>query len=221
VLESAARLMPRVVAPLVSAFYATLHAGRGVTVVCDAGVTEIAAMTLRARTVTLSNGASYPADLLSSASASSPHQSRTDAGLATGMDRRRRLPADERPCDLRDRRLRRAPKSVLRGRARLESVRTAADQGRTVAATIAPANGRAITGTVVLDDQFDVDCRWQGCRTLRRRVTRGNPTRRNFRCTTQGVAADCRRFDQPSADHIVARRLLASHVARDSGPGLR
>src|SRR4030095_2887337 len=64
VLEAQPRLMPRVVAPLVSAFYARLPTDRGVTVVCEACVTEIGgddARGGRARSVTLSNGSSYPA----------------------------------------------------------------------------------------------------------------------------------------------------------------
>src|SRR5262245_14310420 len=67
VLEAQPRLMPRVVAPLVSAFYDTLHGDRGVTVVCEACVTEIAGdheRGCRVRSVMRSNSSPYPADLV-------------------------------------------------------------------------------------------------------------------------------------------------------------
>src|SRR5262245_25596477 len=84
VLEAQPRLMPRVVAPLVSTFYATLHAGRGVTVLCDASVTEITG-DARTRIATLSNGASYPADLVVVGIGVVPNAELAHAaGLATG-----------------------------------------------------------------------------------------------------------------------------------------
>jgi len=64
VLEAQPRLMPRVVAPLVSAFYDALHTDRGVTVVCNASVCEISGEGGCARSVRLANGVSYPADLV-------------------------------------------------------------------------------------------------------------------------------------------------------------
>src|SRR4051812_4355485 len=87
VLEAQPRLMPRVVAPLVSAFYDTLHTNRGVTVVCEACVTEIAGSRGRgdAASVTLSNGWSYPADLVVVGIGVVPNSELAQqAGLATG-----------------------------------------------------------------------------------------------------------------------------------------
>src|SRR5262249_34398743 len=64
VLEAQPRLMPRVVAPVISDFYRKLHSGRGVEIVCGASVTKIAGACGRAQAVSLSDGRAYPADLV-------------------------------------------------------------------------------------------------------------------------------------------------------------
>src|SRR5438034_8215484 len=63
VLEAQPRLMPRVVAPVISQFYGELHASRGVTVLCGTAVSEIAGAGGKARAVLVAGGQSFPADL--------------------------------------------------------------------------------------------------------------------------------------------------------------
>src|SRR5207302_8785406 len=64
VLEAQPRLMPRVVAPVISEFYRGLHTSRGVNVLCGAAVCEIAGAGGKARAVLVSGGRSFPADLV-------------------------------------------------------------------------------------------------------------------------------------------------------------
>jgi len=217
VLEAQPRLMPRVVAPLVSTFYAALHAGRGVTVACDAGVTGIAGdADGRARTVTLSSGASYPADLVIVGIGVVPNAELAhDAGLETGngvvVDEFLQTsdPAIYAIGDCAEH-----PNPFCGGRARLESVQNAADQARTVAATIAGKRTRYHAVPWFWTDQFDIRLQMAGLsRGYDDAVTRGNPDAQKFSVyyfkESRLIAVDS--INRP-ADHIVARRLLASHA---------
>src|SRR5439155_20344148 len=85
VLEAQPRLMPRVVAPIISEFYRELHAKRGVEVRCVALVTGIAGGDGRARGVVLSGGRSIAADLMLVGIGVIPNvELALDAGLAVG-----------------------------------------------------------------------------------------------------------------------------------------
>src|SRR5262249_28059504 len=64
VLEAQERLMPRVVAPMISEFYRALHTASGVAIVCGAGVCEIVGEGGAVREVRLSHAASYRADVV-------------------------------------------------------------------------------------------------------------------------------------------------------------
>ena len=215
VLEAQPRLMPRVVAPLVSDFYATLHAGRGVTVVCDAGVTGIAG-DAQARTVTLSNGASYPADLVVVGIGVVPNTELAHgAGLATGNG----IVVDDYlqtsdPAIFAIGDCAEHPNPFCGGRTRLESVQNAADQGRTVAATIAGRRTRYHAVPWFWTDQYEVRLQMAGLsHGYDDAVTRGNPDAQKFSVyyfkESRLIAVDS--INRP-ADHIVARRLLASHA---------
>jgi len=216
VLEAQPRLMPRVVAPLVSAFYATLHTDRGVTVVCDAAVAGIAG-DRRASAVTLSNGAVYPADLVIVGIGVVPNaELARDAGLETGngivVDEFLQTsdPAIYAVGDCAEH-----PNPFCGGRARLESVQNAADQGRTVAATIAGKRRRYDAVPWFWTDQFDVRLQMAGLsHGYDEAVTRGNPESQKFSVfyfrDSRLIAVDS--INRP-ADHILARRLLTSHAA--------
>ena len=217
VLEAQPRLMPRVVAPLVSTFYGTLHAARGVTVVCNASVSGIGGDDAhRARSVQLANGASYPADLVVVGIGVVPNaELARDAGLDTGngilVDEHLQTadPAIFAIGDCADH-----PNPYAGARVRLESVQNAADQGRTVAATIAGRRAPYHAVPWFWTDQFDVRLQMAGLsRGYEEAVTRGNPDAQRFSVyyfkQSRLIAVDS--INRP-ADHIVARRLLASHA---------
>jgi len=219
VLEAQPRLMPRVVAPLVSAFYDALHSGRGVTVVCNASVCEIAgdiAHSRHARSVRLDNGQSYPADLVVVGIGVVPNaELARDAGLDTGNG----IVVDEflqtsDPAIYAIGDCAEHPNPYAGCRVRLESVQNAADQARAVAAAIV---GRRVPYAAVpwfWTDQFDIRLQMAGLsHGYDEAVTRGNPDAQKFSVyyfkQSRLIAVDS--INRPG-DHIVARRLLASHA---------
>ena len=220
VLEAQPRLMPRVVAPLVSSFYDTLHTGRGVAVVCDACVTEIAGDNVqrgRARAVTLSNGSSYAADLVVVGIGVVPNaELARDAGLDTGNG----IVVDEflqtsDPAIYAIGDCAEHPNPYAGCRVRLESVQNAADQARAVAAAIAGKRAPYTAVPWFWTDQFDIRLQMAGLsHGYDEAVTRGLPEAQKFSVyyfkQSRLIAVDS--INRPG-DHIVARRLLASHVA--------
>jgi 3-phenylpropionate/trans-cinnamate dioxygenase ferredoxin reductase subunit len=216
VLEVQPRLMPRVVAPLVSTFFDALHTDRGVTVVCNAAVLAVEGDGRRARVVRLADGRAFEADLVLVGIGVVPNaELARDAGLRTGngIQVDEWLATDD-PAIYAVGDCAEHPNPYAGGRVRLESVQNAADQARTVAASIA---GRRIVYNAVpwfWTDQFDIRLQMAGLsHGYDRAVMRGNPAARKFsvfyfRDATL-VAVDS--INRP-ADHIVARRLLASHA---------
>jgi 3-phenylpropionate/trans-cinnamate dioxygenase ferredoxin reductase subunit len=216
VLEAQPRLMPRVVAPLVSAFYDTLHTARGVTVACNAAVARIGGEHGRAQSVRLANGASYPADLVVVGIGVVPNvELARDAGLAIGNGivvddcLRTADPAIFAIGDCADH-----PNPYADARVRLESVQNAADQGRAAAAAIAGRRAPYNAVPWFWTDQFDIRLQMAGLsQGYDEAVTRGNPEAQKFSVyyfkQSRLIAVDS--INRP-ADHIVARRLLASHV---------
>ena len=106
------------------------------------------------------------------------------------------------------------PNPYAGARVRLESVQNAADQGRTVAATIAGRRAPYHAVPWFWTDQFDVRLQMAGLsRGYEEAVTRGNPAAQRFSVyyfkQSRLIAVDS--INRP-ADHIVARRLLASHA---------
>src|SRR5439155_1050903 len=139
VLEAQPRLMPRVVAPVISQFYRDLHASRGVNVVCGAMVTEIAGANGKAQAVLVSGGQSFPADLVLVGIGVVPNvELAQGAGLKVGngivVDERLRTsdPVIYAVGDCAEH-----PNAFAGGRVRLESVQNACDQARCATATIA------------------------------------------------------------------------------------
>jgi 3-phenylpropionate/trans-cinnamate dioxygenase ferredoxin reductase subunit len=224
VLEAQPRLMPRVVAPLVSTFYDTLHKARGVTVVCEACVTEIAGGqgSEHAASVTLATGSSYHADLVIVGIGVVPN---SELAHEAGLDTANGIVVDEYlqtgdpaiyaigDCAEHPNRFAGDPGGAG-NRVRLESVQNAADQARTVAASIA---GRRAPYTAVpwfWTDQFDVRLQMAGLsHGYDEAVTRGNPEAQKFSVFyfkgSRLIAVDS--INRP-ADHIVARRLLHSQA---------
>lgn len=216
VLEALPRLMSRVVAPIISEFYRELHSSRGVKIFCGAYVSEITGSGGAVREVALSDGRSFPADLVLVGIGVVPNvELAREAGLriSNGIAVDENLQTDdenifaigdcaEHPC-------------VFAGaRIRLESVQNAADQAQCVAATIAGNGNRYRALPWFWTDQFDIKLQMAGISQGHDRiVTRGDRESRKlsvfyFR-ESQLVAIDS--INRP-LDHMIGRKLLAAGV---------
>jgi 3-phenylpropionate/trans-cinnamate dioxygenase ferredoxin reductase subunit len=214
VLEALPRLMSRVVAPIISEFYRELHSSRGVKILCGAYVSEITGSGGAVREVALSDGRSFPADLVLVGIGVVPNiELAREAGLriSNGISVDENLQTDdenifaigdcaEHPC-------------VFAGaRIRLESVQNAADQAQCVAATIAGNCNRYGALPWFWTDQFDIKLQMAGISQGHDRiVTRGDRESRKlsvfyFR-ENQLVAIDS--INRP-LDHMIGRKLLAA-----------
>lgn len=215
VLEAQPRLMPRVVAPLVSTFYERSHTSRGVDIVCNASVIDIAGNGA-ARVVRLADGRSFCADLVIVGIGVIPNaELAADAGLATGngivVDDHLQT-GDARIYAIGD--CAEHPNAFAGGRVRLESVQNAADQARAVAAVIAGRRAPYHAVPWFWTDQFDLRLQMAGLsQGYDQAVTRGDPDSQKFSVfyfkASRLLAVDS--INRP-ADHIMARRLLASRV---------
>jgi 3-phenylpropionate/trans-cinnamate dioxygenase ferredoxin reductase component len=216
VLEALPRLMSRVVAPIISEFYQELQSSRGVKILCGATVSEIAGSGGKVRAVVLSDGTTYPADLVLVGIGVVPNvELARDAGLriSNGIAVDENLQTNdenifaigdcaEHPC-------------VFAGaRIRLESVQNAADQAQCVAATIAGRRNRYRALPWFWTDQFDIKLQMAGISQGHDRiVTRGDRESRKlsvfyFR-ENRLVAIDS--INRP-LDHMIGRKLLAGGV---------
>lgn len=213
VLEALPRLMSRAVAPIISDFYRDLHASKGVRVLCNACVSEIAGSQGKVRRVVLSDGSSYPAHLLVVGIGVIPNvELALDAGLNVGngigvTEHLETSDGDifaigdcaEHPC-------------IFAGaRIRLESVQNAADQAQCVAATIAGRRGRYQALPWFWTDQFDIKLQMAGISQEHDRfVTRGDTESRKLSVFYfQGerlIAIDS--INRPM-DHMIGRKLMA------------
>lgn len=216
VLEMQSRLMPRVVAPEISAFYAALHAAHGVTVVCGAVACEIAGDGGKIDAVLLNHGATLPADVVVVGIGVQPNvELAATAGLPVDngiiVDKHLRT-ADPHIFAIGD--CAAYPNPFADGRIRLESVQNAADHGRCVAANILGDPKPYNVVPWFWTDQYDVRLQMAGLSSgYDRSVMRGDPETRKFSMFyfkgDRLVAVDS--INRP-ADHIHARRLLAAHV---------
>ncbi len=216
VLEAQPRLMPRVVAPAIAEFYERLHTARGVRIVCGAAVCEIKGDAGKARAVRLSNGASYPADLVLVGIGVVPNIDLAgDAGLPVGngvaVDEYLQT-ADPSIYAIGD--CAESPNPFAGGRVRLESVQNAVDQARSVAAAIVGRRAPYAALPWFWTDQYDVRLQMAGLsQGYDLSVTRGDPDSQKFSVFyfkhDRLIAVDS--VNRP-ADHILARRLLSAHT---------
>ena len=231
VLEAQPRLMPRVVAPIISEFYRELHATRGVDVRCGALVTEIAGGDGRARGVVLSGGRSIAADLVLVGIGVIPNvELALDAGLAVGngvtVDETLRT-SDGNIYAIGD--CAEHPNAFAAGRVRLESVQNACDQARSVAAAIAGKCAPYAALPWFWTDQYEIRLQMAGLSIgYDAVVTRGNLQLEKFSVfyfkEDRLIAVDS--INRP-ADHMIARKLLSARTpvtraqAGDEGVDLR
>ena len=116
VLEAADRLMGRVVAPVISAFYAELHRGRGVELVLGARIERLEGDAGQVQAVVMADGTRHPADLVVIGIGVLPN---VELAAAAGLACANGIVVDEHghtsdPVDLRRRRMHQPPEPVRR-----------------------------------------------------------------------------------------------------------
>jgi len=202
VIESQARLMARVVAPVVSDFFREQHAARGVEILLSA-----------------SAGAGLRQDLVIAGIGVVPNvELAREAGLPVGngitVDEHLRTP-DQRIYAIGD--CAESPNSFAgEGMlARLESVQNAVDQAACVARTIAGRRAPYAAVPWFWTDQYDVHMQMAGLPAgYDQVVTRGNPETRKFSVFyfRGGKLCAADSINRP-ADHLAARRLIGARAA--------
>lgn len=214
VIEAADRLMGRVVAPVVTAFFAALHRERGVTLALDAQVTALAGEGAKVTGVLLADGRTVPADLVVIGIGVLPNVELAEAaGLACAdgilVDAQGRT-ADPRifaagECAAH-------PNRFAGGTARLESVQHAVDHAKTVAGAL--MGGAASYDEVpwFWSDQYEVKLQMAGIsRGHDRAVLRGDPAAGRFSVCyfKDGRLLALDSVNRPG-EHLIARKLLGS-----------
>ena len=215
VIELQPRLMPRVVSPVISDYYAKLHSAQGVAVKLGAVPSQIAANNGKASAVVLSDGTHIPADLVIAGIGVLPNSALAQtAGLATenGIIVDEYLRTEDR-CVYAIGDCAAHPNPFAGARVRIESVQNAVDQADCVAAAICGQSRPYQEVPWFWTDQFDVKLQMAGLSTgYDRSVTRGDPEARKFSVfyfrQERLVAVDS---INRAADHIAARKLLAAH----------
>ncbi len=222
VLEMADRLMNRVVAPEVAAFYAAEHARHGVGVHLGTlvnGFHARAGEPQRIGTVETKDGRHFPADLVIVGVGVVPE---TDLAEAAGLACDNGIRVDEY-CRTSDAAVYAAgdcanhPSPRYGRRVRLESVDNAFEQGRTAAQNL---HGAAIVHDKVpwfWSDQFDLKLMIAGLSPdADRVVVRGDPATRSFACCylrgRELLAVEC--VNAPK-DYMAAKKLIQERVQVD------
>lgn len=220
VLEAADRLMARVVPPLISRFYLDLHRSRGVEVVLDAMVAELAGGGGRVTGVRTRDGREFAADLVLAGIGIIPNVElaqaaglEIDGGIVVDACGRGADPAIAAAGDCTARRL---PDGGLR---RLESVQNALEQGKSAAHALLGRERPFNAAPWFWSDQYDVKLQMVGLSAgFDEVVTRGavdvNSAARKFSAyyyrAGRLIAIDT--LNQPG-EHMNARKLLEKGVS--------
>jgi len=218
VVEALDRVMSRVVAPVVSQFYAAQHASHGVRIQCSAGVKALEGKG-QVETVVLADGTRVPADFVVVGVGILPV---TDIAEACGLECDNGIAADGH-CRTSDPDIfsfgdcASFPSLRYGRRVRLESVDNAFEQAKTAAATIM---GRAVTHDKVpwfWSDQYDLKLLIVGlAEGYDEVVVRGDPSTKSFSvCYLKAgelLALDS--INHPK-DYMAARKLIAERVKLD------
>ncbi|MFO1049672.1 MAG: FAD-dependent oxidoreductase [Geminicoccaceae bacterium] len=217
VLEAAERLMGRVVAPLISEFYAELHRGRGVELVLGARIAELAGRDGRVREVVMADGSRHAADLVVVGIGVLPN---VELAQAAGLVCANGIVVDEHgrtsdPAIYAAGECTSHPNRFAGGPIRLESVQSAVDQAKAVAASLL---GRPVAYDEVpwfWSDQYEVKLQMVGISAGHdRQVLRGDPASGRFSVFyfngERLLAIDS---INRAADHMAGRKLLGSGAA--------
>jgi 3-phenylpropionate/trans-cinnamate dioxygenase ferredoxin reductase component len=218
VLEAADRLMGRVVAPVISAYFADLHRARGAEIVLGARIAALEGEAGRVRAVAMADGGGrHEADLVVVGVGVLPNvELARDAGLACDngilVDGHGRT---EDPRVFAAGECTNHPNRFAGGRARLESVQNAVDQAKAVAAAIL---GRPVPYDEVpwfWSDQYEAKLQMVGMSAGHdAQALRGDPAAGRFSvCYFRAgrlLAIDS--VNRPG-DHMSGRKLLAAGAA--------
>lgn len=214
VLEAADRLMGRVVAPVISSFYADLHRTRGVELVLDARIERLEGEGGQVRAVVTADGMRRAADLVVIGIGVVPN---VELAIAAGLPCADGIEVDRQgrtadPAIFAAGECTSHPNRFAGGRARLESVQNAVDQAKAVAAAILGRDEPYDAVPWFWSDQYEVKLQMVGIsRGHDRAVLRGDPKSGRFSvCYFKDgrlVAIDS--VNQPS-EHMIGRKLLGA-----------
>lgn len=218
VLEAATRLMGRVVAPLLSTFYASEHAAQGVQIRCSSTVAAFVG-TSDVREVVMDTGERISADLVVVGIGSLPSVDlpaaagiHCDDGIVVDEYCRTSVPQVYAAGDCAN-----YPSRRYRRRIRLESVENAFEQGRAAAANMA---GKALVYDRVprfWSDQYDIKLLIAGLsQGYDRIVVRGDPAERSFSVCylRDGELIALEAINRPK-DYLAAPKLIAEGACPD------
>jgi 3-phenylpropionate/trans-cinnamate dioxygenase ferredoxin reductase subunit len=228
VIEALERVMSRVVAPPVSAFYAAEHARQGVEIVTGAAVAALDGDGCAERVVCI-DGRAFPADLAVIGIGAMPNDELArDAGLKVGdgvvVDAFGRTsdPLIFAAGDVTNH-----PNALFARRLRLESVHNAMEQAKAVARTIAGQPQAYTDVPWFWSDQYDLKLQIAGVGDPDDElVIRGDPATRAFSCLHlrdgRLAAIDC---VNRGADFLAAKKLIGERRpldrARAANPEVR
>lgn len=219
VLEAAPRLLARVAAPEISAFYERAHRARGVDIRTGVSVESFSG-TDRVTSVQLSDGDQLSVDLIIVGIGILPNvELALEAGLEVDngiiVDSHAQTSVDLDILAIGD--CARHLNGFLRKFVRIESVPSAQEQAKTAAATIC---GRLVPHTAVpwfWSDQFDLKLQMVGMSDgYDQLVLRGDPASESFSAfyLRDGVVLSVDAINRPQ-DFMVAKRLVAEQVNAD------
>ena len=228
VIEALERVMNRVVAPPVSAFYAAEHARHEVAIVTGAAIAALEGVG-RVRRAVCVDGRAFPADLAVIGIGAVPNDElardaglEVDNGVVVDAFGRTSDPAIFAAGDLTNH-----PNALFARRLRLESVHNAMEQARAVARTIAGQPQAYVDVPWFWSDQYDLKLQIAGVGDPDDElILRGDPATRAFSClhlrAGRLVAIDC---VNRGADFLAAKKLIAERrpidTARAADPEAR
>ena len=213
VVEMADRVMNRVVSPVVSEFYASEHAARGVDLVLSTALVAIEGDT-RVRAVRTDDGRSLPADVVIAGIGIVPN---TELAASTGLEVNNGIVVDAH-CRTADPNIYAVgdctshPNRIYGRRIRLESVHNALEQAKTAAANICGENVEYSQVPWFWSDQYDIKLQIAGLSDgYDEVVVRGDPSARSFSCLylLDGVLIACDAINAPR-DFVQSKALIAA-----------
>ena len=214
VLEAADRLMGRVVAPIISAFYADLHRARGVELVLDARIEGLAGKDGRVSAVVMADGTRHEADLVVIGIGVLPN---VELAEAAGLACANGIVVDEQgrtsdPAIYAAGECTSHPNRFAGGFARLESVQNAVDQAKAVATSILGRPAAYDEVPWFWSDQYEVKLQMVGLSAGHDlQVVRGDPASSRFSVFYfRGGRLLAIDSVNRAADHMAGRKLLAA-----------
>jgi 3-phenylpropionate/trans-cinnamate dioxygenase ferredoxin reductase subunit len=218
VVEMQDRVMKRVVAPPVSAFYAREHREHGVELRLQTGLAGFSGQE-QVDGVILADGSVLPADLVVIGIGIVPN---TEVAAAAGLEVSDGIVVDEH-CRTSDERIYAVgdctmhPNSLIGRSVRLESVQNALEQARTAASNICGEDSRYAEIPWFWSDQYDLKLQIAGLsQGYDSAVVRGDPGKRSFSCVylsgSRILAVDA--INNPK-DFLQSKKLIADRARMD------